>query len=114
MQSHTTEEYKESFDRIDSDGSGCIDTREIHNLLREASHFPHVFFSFFLSNQSFQIGMEEPSPCVVNMFLAHFDQNRDGRITFDEFESALLAIKGFFFLFFFSNFSIRNYSLKLL
>jgi hypothetical protein len=68
--SATLEDYKEAFDEIDSDGSGFIDSDEIRSLLDRVydGRVP---------------GFE------VEAFLKFFDSNKDGRISWEEFERGL-------------------------
>jgi hypothetical protein len=66
----TREEFKQAFDRIDSDHSGYIDITEVRDLLRETYNL-------------------EPLEVEVEMFMQEFDENRDGRISWQEFEQTL-------------------------
>jgi Protein of unknown function (DUF760)/EF-hand domain pair len=68
--SATLEDYKEAFDEIDSDGSGFIDTDEIRDL------FDRVYKG-------------KVPKFEVDAFLKFFDANRDGRISWEEFEQGL-------------------------
>ena len=66
------EDYREAFDRLDTDGSGYIESSEIREL------FNNVY--------------EEEAPQVeIDVFLQFFDQNDDGRISWEEFEMGLGA-----------------------
>ncbi|CAG9332051.1 unnamed protein product [Blepharisma stoltei] len=71
----TPEEFKAAFDRIDKDKSGYIDIDEVRTLLRET------------------YGMD-PLEEEVAFFMEEFDANRDGRISWQEFISALNNILG--------------------
>lgn len=65
-------DYKKAFDRLDTDGSGYIESSEIQQL------FDDVY--------------EGKAPQVeINAFLQFFDQNNDGRISWEEFETGLGA-----------------------
>lgn len=68
--SATIEDYKEAFDEIDSDGSGFIDADEIRHLLDRVYKGKVPKFE-------------------VQAFLKFFDSNKDGRISWDEFERGL-------------------------
>lgn len=66
----TLEEYKEAFDRMDTDGSGYIETSEVKDLLDDI--------------------YEGQSPAYeVDTFIRFFDTNNDGRISWREFERGL-------------------------
>lgn len=75
LNAFTREEFKQAFDRIDSDGSGYIEVNEVSELLTRT------------------YGME-PLDEEVEMFIEEFDNNRDGRISWDEFVAALDNILG--------------------
>jgi hypothetical protein len=75
LNAFTREEFKQAFDRIDTDRSGFIEVNEVANLLRQT------------------YGME-PLDEEVEMFVEEFDNNRDGRISWDEFQAALENILG--------------------
>lgn len=68
--SATLEDYKEAFDEIDSDGSGFIDTDEIRHMLDRVYKGKVPKFE-------------------VDAFLKFFDSNKDGRISWEEFERGL-------------------------
>jgi hypothetical protein len=66
------EEYKEAFDRLDSDNSGYIETDEVKQLLDDV--------------------YEGKTPKYeVENFVQFFDENKDGRISWPEFEQGLGA-----------------------
>lgn len=68
----TIKDYKSAFDRLDTDGSGYIESTEIREL------FDDVY--------------EGKAPQVeINAFLQFFDQNNDGKISWEEFERGLGA-----------------------
>jgi hypothetical protein len=66
----TLEDYKEAFDRLDRDKSGFIDTEEIEALLADV------------------YGDNVPG-FEIDSFMKFFDSNRDGRISWQEFERGL-------------------------
>jgi hypothetical protein len=69
---NTVRDYKGAFDRLDTDGSGYIESSEIQQL------FDDVY--------------EGKAPQVeINAFLQFFDQNNDGKISWKEFENGLGA-----------------------
>lgn len=68
------EEFKAAFIRCDKDGSGHVTADEIENLLFETYGFP-------------------PLEDEVNMFMDQFDTNKDGRVSWEEFSSALRTLK---------------------
>jgi len=71
----TIEDYKEAFDRLDTDKSGFIELSEIQNLFKEAYG-----------------GKEENvPPFEVKAFLEFFDTNEDGKISWEEFERGLTS-----------------------
>ena len=66
------EDYKEAFDRLDSDRSGYIETDEVKQLLDDV--------------------YEGKTPKYeVENFVQFFDENKDGRISWQEFEQGLGA-----------------------
>jgi hypothetical protein len=66
------DDYKEAFDRLDSDQSGYIETDEVKQLLDDV--------------------YEGKTPKYeVENFVQFFDQNNDGRISWQEFEQGLGA-----------------------
>lgn len=67
------EEFHSAFLRIDKDHSGYIDISEVRELLKET------------------YGLD-PLDIEVEMFMEEFDENHDGRITWEEFESNLTKI----------------------
>jgi Protein of unknown function (DUF760)/EF-hand domain pair len=68
--SATLEDYKDAFDDIDSDGSGFIDTNEIRHTLDRVYKGKVPKFE-------------------VDAFLKFFDSNKDGQISWEEFERGL-------------------------
>merc|ERR1719343_430527 len=69
----TLKDYKEAFDRVDTDGSGYIELSEIQDLFKEAYG-----------------GSEENIPSYeIKAFLEFFDTNEDGRVSWEEFERGL-------------------------
>ena len=64
------DDYKAAFEKLDSDGSGYIETSEIQAL------FDDVY------------GEKAPS-FETEAFLEFFDQNKDGKISWEEFEQGL-------------------------
>jgi len=69
--SHSVAEYKKAFDRIDSDKNGYIDSTEIGELM------------------STVYDGEEAPTFEVSSFLKFFDENKDGKISWEEFEKGL-------------------------
>ena len=67
---YTDEEYEEAFKRVDKDGSGAITKDEVEELLFETYGYP---------------ALEEE----VAMFMEDFDANADGKVTLEEFKTAL-------------------------
>lgn len=68
------ESYKEAFDKIDEDGSGYIESREVAILLEE-------------------VYGKRPPDFEVRAFLQFFDRNSDGRISWEEFQKGLGVIE---------------------
>jgi Ca2+-binding EF-hand superfamily protein len=68
------EEFKASFKRVDKDQSGYITADEVENFLFETYGFP-------------------PLEDEVSMFMKEFDNNQDGKVSWDEFSAALGRIK---------------------
>mmetsp|Transcript_23576 Transcript_23576/g.41791 ORF Transcript_23576/g.41791 Transcript_23576/m.41791 type:complete len:187 (-) Transcript_23576:2244-2804(-) len=71
---YSLEEFKAAFARIDRDGSGYIDVEEVKALLRGTYGC-------------------EPLDEEVAMFMIEFDSNSDGRISWEEFASAVQRIR---------------------
>ena len=71
--SASLQEYKDAFDKLDSDGSGYIESIEIEDLLQDV--YQDVVPQYEVDN-----------------FLNFFDANNDGRISWDEFEKGLGAL----------------------
>lgn len=69
----THEEFKSAFDRLDADHSGYIELREIRTLLEATYGMP-------------------PLDEEVDMFMLHFDENKDGKISWEEFTQAVDAM----------------------
>lgn len=67
----TIEDYKRAFDKLDQDNSGYIESAEVEVLLGDV------------------YGEEGIPPFEVDVFLKFFDSNRDGRISWSEFEKGL-------------------------
>ena len=74
MASMSLEQYKAAFDRVDVDQSGYIEVGEVQKMLREAYQ-------------------AEPPAREVNKFISFFDKNQDGKISWQEFEYSLSAVK---------------------
>lgn len=70
--SATLQDYKEAFDRLDVDGSGYIEADEIRELLDDVYDGQAPDFE-------------------IDAFLRFFDQNKDGRISWDEYERGMGA-----------------------
>jgi hypothetical protein len=71
----TLKDYKDAFDRVDTDNSGYIELSEIQNLFKEAYG-----------------GAEEDIPAYeIRTFLEFFDTNEDGRVSWEEFEQGLAS-----------------------
>mmetsp|Transcript_25669 Transcript_25669/g.33614 ORF Transcript_25669/g.33614 Transcript_25669/m.33614 type:complete len:187 (+) Transcript_25669:58-618(+) len=68
------EDFESSFRKFDKDGSGFIERDEIQALLEDVYR----------------------GPCrqvEVDLFLEKFDQNHDGKISWEEFQSTLMTIR---------------------
>lgn len=70
LSTRSLEEYREAFDRIDTDGSGDIDAEEVEQLLRD-------------------VYGEEASPEGMAAFLANFNADKNGVISWEVFAAAL-------------------------
>ena len=68
------EEFESTFRRVDRDGSGAITPDEVEDLLTETYGFP-------------------PLEEEVKMFMTEFDLNQDGKVTLEEFKSALTRMR---------------------
>jgi EF-hand domain pair/Protein of unknown function (DUF760) len=68
--SATLEEYRDAFDRLDRDNSGYIETSEVADLLDDVYDGKTPAFE-------------------IKTFMKFFDQNNDGKISWDEFERGL-------------------------
>lgn len=68
------EEFESTFRRVDKDNSGTITPDEVEELLTETYGFP-------------------PLEEEVKMFMDEFDLNNDGRVTMEEFKSALTRMR---------------------
>mmetsp|Transcript_3687 Transcript_3687/g.8246 ORF Transcript_3687/g.8246 Transcript_3687/m.8246 type:complete len:133 (-) Transcript_3687:1220-1618(-) len=71
--SKSMEDYKRAFDRVDTDGSGYIDISEIQELLSDV------------------YGGEVPD-FEVKSFMRFFDANKDGHISWEEFQMGLTTM----------------------
>ena len=69
----TLDDYRDAFDRVDTDGNGYIEVSEIQTLFQEI------------------YGEEKVPTYEVSAFLEFFDQNQDGKISWDEFEKGFGA-----------------------
>eukprot|EP00529_Nitzschia_sp_RCC80_P010764 CAMPEP_0113481884 /NCGR_PEP_ID=MMETSP0014_2-20120614/22636_1 /TAXON_ID=2857 /ORGANISM="Nitzschia sp." /LENGTH=635 /DNA_ID=CAMNT_0000375389 /DNA_START=108 /DNA_END=2015 /DNA_ORIENTATION=+ /assembly_acc=CAM_ASM_000159 len=69
----TIEDYREAFDKLDTDGSGFIEMSEVKDLFSQA------------------YDGEKIPPFEVAAFLEFFDENNDGKISWGEFEKGLGA-----------------------
>ncbi|KAG7360382.1 DUF760 domain containing protein [Nitzschia inconspicua] len=69
----TLDDYRDAFDRVDSDGNGYIEISEIQKLFQEV------------------YGKGNVPPYEVSAFLKFFDQNQDGKISWEEFEKGFGA-----------------------
>ena len=67
---YTDEEFEAAFKRVDKNGSGCITKDEVEELLYETYGYP---------------ALEEE----VKMFMEDFETHHEGKVTFDEFKTAL-------------------------
>ena len=70
LSSHSLEEYRDAFDRIDTDGSGYIEAPEVEQLLED-------------------VYGEEAASVGVAAFLANFNADKDGKISWEVFAAAL-------------------------
>ena len=71
----TLRDYKDAFDRLDTDKSGYIESSEVKHLLDDVYDGKTPVYE-------------------VEAFLEFFDQNKDGRISWEEFERGLGAAMG--------------------
>ena len=71
---YTDEEFCEAFNRVDKDKSGFITKDEVEEMLYETYGYP---------------ALEEE----VKMFMDDFDTNHDGKISLEEFKSALTRMR---------------------
>jgi len=69
----TVEDYRNAFEKLDTDQSGYIESKEVQDLLSD-------------------IYDGEIPEYEVEVFLRFFDSNEDGRISWDEFEKGLGAV----------------------
>lgn len=74
LQTRSSAEYRQAFDRIDVDGDGYISIGEVETLLQEA--YP---------------GKEVPA-YEIAAFVQLFDTDGDGRVSWEEFAAALGAV----------------------
>jgi Ca2+-binding EF-hand superfamily protein len=70
----TDEEWEQGFQKFDADNSGELDPNELYNLLYHVYHGP-------------------PPKFASNGFVNRFDSNRDGKISKEEFMTAVTEIK---------------------
>jgi len=70
--SATLQDYKDAFDRLDSDNSGFIEAHEVRELLNSVYD-------------------EKVPEFEIDAFLRFFDENNDGRVSWEEFERGLGA-----------------------
>ena len=63
----TLEEYREAFQRLDTNGSGYLERGEIEALLTD-------------------VYQGKPPAFEINTFVEFFDSNNDGRVSWEEFE----------------------------
>jgi Protein of unknown function (DUF760)/EF-hand domain pair len=68
--SATLQDYKDAFDRLDADGNGYIEAHEVNVLLDDVYNGKTPAFE-------------------IDTFVKFFDQNKDGRISWPEFERGL-------------------------
>jgi hypothetical protein len=71
----TIDDYKDAFDRLDTDGNGYIEVSEVQKLFQDV------------------YGDGKVPPYEVTAFLTFFDTNADGKISWQEFEQGLAANK---------------------
>lgn len=69
----TLTDYREAFDKLDTDGSGFIELSEVKELFKQAYEG------------------EKVPPYEIAAFLEFFDENNDGKISWGEFEKGLGA-----------------------
>jgi Ca2+-binding EF-hand superfamily protein len=70
----TDDEFRAAFARLDVDRSGYIEAGEIENLLFDTYGFP-------------------PLEDEVKLFMDEFDANKDGRVSWEEFQDALNRLR---------------------
>ena len=71
---YSDQEFEDAFKRVDRDNSGYITSNEVEELLYETYGYP---------------ALEEE----IKMFMEEFDSNHDGKISLEEFKSALLKMR---------------------
>ncbi len=71
--SPTLQEYKEAFDKLDSDRSGYIEASEIKDLMDDAYDGKAPSFE-------------------IDAFLDFFDEDKDGKVSWDEFQKGLIGV----------------------
>jgi len=72
----TEEMYRKAFTQCDKDGSGFIDKRELKGILQNSTD-------------------NQVSPTTSEVFLAFFDKNRDGKISWFEFVDGLASLRNY-------------------
>jgi Ca2+-binding EF-hand superfamily protein len=76
LESLAPKDVKAAFDRVDVDRSGFIDKREILSLLQSV------------------LGGDAPvQPRLIDSLMAFFDANKDGKISLEELQTGLTAVK---------------------
>ena len=70
----TLQDYKDAFERVDSDGSGYIEANEVEDLFSEVNDG------------------KPPEKFEIDAFVKFFDENKDGRISWEEFQRGLFGM----------------------
>lgn len=85
ISTQSKQSYRQAFDALDKDGSGFIEVGEIESLLQGVYDKDN--------EQSLASGTTGGPPAFeVTTFLKFFDKNKDGRISWEEFEKGLGAM----------------------